>query len=162
MKKGPAPIKKVTDKVDSNGPSSPELLCRAGVVGQVTGFTLIELLVTLSIIAVILSVALPITYNTYKGYQESLDAEKVLVFLSSMRRESFLHGKEKFIETKDGNLIIDGEEKKFKGIYIHTEKPLIFYKNGTTSGGKLELGLENNAFLINVQGPTGDLKLIRE
>lgn len=192
MKKGPAPLKKVAGKIGcrnktnthgslisrltyfvrernshllvpaSNGKSPPEQLCRADVAGQVTGFTLIELLVTLSIIAVILSVVLPITYNTYKSYHESLEAEKVLMFLSSMRRESFLHGKERLLETKDGNIIVDGEVRKFKGIYIHTEGPIIFYKNGTNSGGKVKLKLENNTFLISIQGLSGDLKLIRE
>jgi len=126
------------------------------------GFTLIELLVTLSIVTVVLAIAIPVSYTTYKGYQESLEAEKVLMLLSSIRRESFLYNREKFIEAKNGSLKIDGAEKRFEGIYIYTEKPIIFYKNGTTSGGKIRLKMEYNAFLIYIDTPSGDLKFTRE
>ena len=55
------------------------------------GFTLIELLITLSIIAIVLAIAIPVSYTTYKGYRESLEAQKVLMLLSSIKRESFLY-----------------------------------------------------------------------
>ncbi len=126
------------------------------------GFTLIELLITLSIVAIVLAIAIPVSYTTYKGYRESLEAQEVLMFFSSIRRESFLYNREKFIEAKDGSLKIDGVEKEFKGIYIYTEKPIIFYKNGTTSGGKIRLKMENSAFLIYIDTPSGNLKFERE
>ncbi len=126
------------------------------------GFTLIELLITLSIVAIVLSIVIPVSYSTYKGYQESLEAEKVLMLLSSIRRESFLYNRGKFIEAKEGSLKIDGVEKRFDGIYICTEKPIIFYKNGTTSGGTVRLETGDSAFLIYIQTLSGDLKLIRE
>lgn len=126
------------------------------------GFTLIELLITLSIVAIVLAIAIPVSYTTYKGYQESLEAQKVLMFFSSIRRESFLYNREKLIETENGSLKIDGVEKEFEGISIYTEKPIIYYKNGTTSGGKIRLKMENSAFLIYIDTPSGDLKFTRE
>lgn len=126
------------------------------------GFTLIELLITLSIVATVLAIAIPVSYTTYKGYRESLEAQKVLMFFSSLRRESFLYNREKFIEAKNGSLKIDGAEKEFEGISIYIEKPIIFYKNGTTSGGKIRLEMENSAFLIYIDAPSGNLKFERE
>ncbi len=126
------------------------------------GFTLIELLITLSIVATVFAIAIPVSYTTYKGYRESLEAQKVLMLLSSIRRESFLYNREKFIEAKNGSLIIDGAEKEFEGISIYIEKPIIYYKNGTTSGGKIGLKTENSAFLIYIDTPSGDLKFTRE
>lgn len=126
------------------------------------GFTLIELLITLSIVATVLAIAIPVSYTTYKGYRESLEAQKVLMFFSSLRRESFLYNREKFIEAKNGSLKIDGAEKEFEGISIYIEKPIIFYKNGTTSGGKIRLKMENSAFLIYIDAPSGNLKFERE
>ena len=126
------------------------------------GFTLIELLVVLSIAVVMLFVVLPVSYSTYKNYQNSLEVEKVLMFFSSLRRDSFLHSKENLIDAEYGDLKINGEEKVFKGIHFQTEKPIMFYKNGTTSGGKVQLKMGNNNFFIDIQSPSGDLKLIRE
>ncbi len=126
------------------------------------GFTLIELLITLSLITIILSVVLPVSYSTYKSYQESLEAEKVLMFLSSLKRDSFLYSRGKVIETIEGRLEIDGEEKDFKDIYVHTEGPIIFYKNGTTSGGEIRLEMANSTFLIYIEAPSGNLKFTRE
>lgn len=126
------------------------------------GFTLIELLITLSLITIILSVVLPVSYSTYKSYKESLEAEKVLIFLSSLKRDSFLYNRGKFIETIDGRLVIDGEEKNFEDIYIYTEDPITFYKNGTTSGGKIRLEMANSNFLIYIEAPSGNLKFERE
>lgn len=126
------------------------------------GFTLIELLITLSLITIILSVVLPVSYSTYKSYKESLEAEKVLIFFSSLKRDSFLYNRGKFIETIDGRLVIDGEEKDFEDIYIYTEEPITFYKNGTTSGGKIRLEMANSNFLIYIEAPSGNLKFERE
>lgn len=126
------------------------------------GFTLIELLITLSIIAIVLAIAIPVSYSTYKGYQESLEAQKILMLLSSIRRESFLYNRKKLIEAENGILKIDGTEKEFEGISIYVEKPIIFYKNGTTSGGKIQLKMGNSAFLIYIDTPSGDLKFTRE
>lgn len=127
------------------------------------GFTLIEILIVISIVGIMLSVVMPVSYSMYKTYQESLEAEKVLIFLSSLKRESFLYSKERLVDTKDGKLIVDGSEKKeFKDIFIHAERPILFYKNGTTSGGKLGLNMKSNIFVIAIDPPLGEMRLTRQ
>ncbi|MEK6684052.1 MAG: type II secretion system protein [Nitrospirota bacterium] len=127
------------------------------------GFTLIEILLVMTLIGVMLSVVLPVSYSMVKRYQESLEAEKVLMLLSSLRRESFLYSREMRIETQEGGLIMgDHEEKRFKAVFIHADQPILFYKNGTSSGGQLGLRMESGSYLIQIQGPSGDMKLVRQ
>src|SRR5208282_3298393 len=74
------------------------------------GFTLIELLIVITIIGMMFSVSVPMTYSIYQRYQASLKAEKVLTFVSSMRLEAFLHSGEKFIESKEGRMLVNGTD----------------------------------------------------
>ncbi len=60
---------------------------------SIKGFTLIELLIVITIIGMMFSVSVPISYSIYQRYQASLKAERVLTLVSSMRMEAFLHGR---------------------------------------------------------------------
>ncbi len=135
----------------------PRLLSRGA------GFTLIEILISISIVGLMFTVAIPVSYSMYKAYKESLEAEKVLMLVSSLRRESFLHSKETILDAKEGRLVVDGTVKDdFKDIFIHTERSIVFYRNGTTSGGRIVLNTKDNIFYINIDAPFGGLRLTRQ
>jgi prepilin-type N-terminal cleavage/methylation domain-containing protein len=126
------------------------------------GFTLIEILIVVSILGLMLSVSLPISYDMYKSYKASLKAEEVMVFLSGLRRESFLYSEAKVLSSKDGVISVNGKEEIFKDTVIRIDQPIEFYKNGTTSGGTLKIFVGNQAYSLNVQAPFGNIILERK
>ena len=124
------------------------------------GFTLIELSIVIAIIGLMFSVALPVSYRMLQSYQSSLEAQKVLTVISALRREAFLYSDERQVDAQNGRLLIDGKQMEtFKDISIATDSPITFYRNGTTSGGRLRLRLKDDAFTIEVIGPKGDFRL---
>jgi prepilin-type N-terminal cleavage/methylation domain-containing protein len=126
------------------------------------GFTLIELSIVIAIIGLMLSVALPVSYSMYKSYQASLEAEKVLTFISGLKREAFLYGTERHIETRDGLILLDGEERKeLSHMKIESEAPITIFNNGTTTGGSLKVTIDSYGYLVELSEPHGDLKLVR-
>jgi prepilin-type N-terminal cleavage/methylation domain-containing protein len=126
------------------------------------GFTLIEISVVIAIIGLMLSVALPVSYSMYKSYQTSLEAEKVLTFISGLKREAFLYGTERRIETNEGLILLDGQERKeLSHMKIESEKPIMIFNNGTTTGGSLKVTIDSYGYRIELSEPHGDLKLVR-
>ena len=122
------------------------------------GFTLIELLIVITIIGMMFSVSVPISFSMYQRYQSSLKAEKVLTLVSSMKMDAFLYGREKLIESKDGKMLVNGVDPGgFENIFIQLDKPIKFYRTGTTSGGEIKIYADNNSFLIEVHAPLGAL-----
>jgi len=126
------------------------------------GFTLIEILIVLSIIGLMFSVTLPISYSMYGSYKASLKVEKVMVFISSLKRESFLYSEAKVLSSKDGVMIVNGKEKTFDDTSIQIDQPIEFYRNGTTSGGTLKIYVGDQAYTLNVQTPLGGITLERK
>ena len=126
------------------------------------GFTLIEILIVVSIIGLMLSVSLPISYSMYMSYKASLKAEEVMVFISSLKRESFLYSEAKVLSSKDGVMIVNGKEKTFDDTSIQIDQPIEFYRNGTTSGGTLKIFVGNQAYSLNIQAPFGNIILERK
>ena len=126
------------------------------------GFTLIEILIVLSIIGLMFSVALPISYSMYGSYKASLKVEKVMVFISSLKRESFLYSEAKVLSSKDDVMIVNGKEETFDDTSIQIDQPIEFYRNGTTSGGTLKIYVGDQAYTLNVQTPLGGITLERK
>ena len=126
------------------------------------GFTLIEILLVISIIGLMLSVTLPISYNMYNSYKASLKAEEVLIFVSTLKRESFLYSEAKILSSKEGVMTVNGKEKTFNEIVIRIEPPIEFYRNGTASGGTVRIDVGDQAYSLNVRAPFGELFLERK
>jgi general secretion pathway protein H len=123
---------------------------------------LIEILIVVSIIGLMFSVTLPISYSMYGSYKASLKAEEVMVFISSLKRESFLYSEAKVLSSKDGVMIVNGKEKTFDDTSIQIDQPIEFYRNGTTSGGTLKIYVGDQAYTLNVQTPLGGIILERK
>ena len=126
------------------------------------GFTLIEILLVISLIGLIFSVSLPVSYSMYNSYKASLKAEEVMIFISSLKRESFLYSEAKLLSSKDGMMTVNSEEKVFTDTSIQIDQPIEFYKNGTTSGGTVNINVGNQAYALNVKPFFGDLTLERK
>ena len=126
------------------------------------GFTLIEILLVISIIGLMLSVTLPMSYNMYNSYKASLKAEEVLIFVSTLKRESFLYSEAKILSSKEGVMTVNGQEKTFNEIVIRIDPPIEFYRNGTASGGTVRIDVGDQAYSLNVRAPFGELFLERK
>jgi general secretion pathway protein H len=126
------------------------------------GFTLIEILLVVSLIGLMLSVSLPVSYNMYNSYKASLKAEEVMIFISSLERESFLYSEAKLLSSKDGVMTVDNKEKVFPDTFIQIDQPIEFYKNGTTSGGTLNIKVGGQAYTLEVHTPFGGITFERK
>ena len=126
------------------------------------GFTLIEILLVISIIGLMFSVTLPMSYNMYNSYKASLKAEEVLIFVSTLKRESFLYSEAKILSSKEGVMTVNGKEKTFNDILVQVDPPVEFYRNGTTSGGTVKINVGDQAYSLNVRAPFGELFLERK
>ncbi len=133
-------------------PSNPQTLQN--------GFTLIELLIVITIIGMMFSVSLPVSWSMYQRYQSSLKAEKILTLVSTLRMDAFLYGRERLIQSHDGKLVVDGADvDDFNDIFIQINEPITFYKAGTTSGGEIKVYAGDNTFVIEVQAPLGGITM---
>ncbi|HIJ59508.1 MAG TPA: type II secretion system protein [Nitrospirae bacterium] len=127
------------------------------------GFTLVELLVVLTIVSIMASVTVSVSYSMYQGYQAAVEAEKIVAVISSIRLESFLYNQEKELLTKEGSLMINNEAVKgFNNIFFSIEQPIKYFKTGTTSGGTIKMKFKNYKFALNIKSPFGDMTLNRE
>jgi len=125
------------------------------------GFTLIELLLVISIIGIMLSVSVPISFNMYENYKASLKAQEVMIFVSGLRRDSFLYSEGKVLSSRNDIITVDGKEKTFEDTRVQIDSPIVFYRNGTTSGGMLRIYVGAQAYSLNIGTPLGDLLLTR-
>lgn len=125
------------------------------------GFTLIEILVAVAILGIMFSVTLPVSYELFQSYKNSLKAQEVLLYLASLKRECFLYSEEKDISSANGALVVNGEEKRFPDVYIEVKEPIKLFKNGTSNGGEVELKIGKEKYKITVKAPFAELSLER-
>ncbi len=123
------------------------------------GFSLVELLIVVSIIGLMMTVVLPVSSDMYYRYKASLKAQELMVVISDLRQESFLYSRNHILSSVSDKMTIDGEIKILAGAVIHIDAPIMFYKNGTTSGGVINLFLDDYAFAVHIKPPMGDLHL---
>ena len=108
-----------------------------------------------------LSVSIPISFGMYTSYKASLKAQEVMVFISGLRRDAFLYSERKLLSSKGDVITVDDEEKVFEDTRIRIDSPIVFYKNGTTSGGIINIYIGDEAYSLSVNAPLGDLLLAR-
>jgi prepilin-type N-terminal cleavage/methylation domain-containing protein len=125
------------------------------------GFTIIELLIVIILVGMILSVVLPISYGMYATYNASLRAQEVMAYVSELRRDAFLYSERTVLSSQDGNMIIDGRKKIFSEINVNIAAPIVFFRNGTSSGGVIVLSVSDVVQNLVVKAPLGDLFLER-
>ncbi|MBF0568193.1 MAG: type II secretion system protein [Nitrospirae bacterium] len=135
------------------------------------GFTLIELLIVMALIAAVLGVTIPFSINMYKRYAASLQAERLLVLVTQIQREAFLTGEEIFIKADDGILyandkawpLLDkSDEKKDNpplAAYVSMEHPVMFFNNGTTSGGNIDVYVKDMKYTVAIAAPLGNISM---
>lgn len=127
------------------------------------GFTLLELLMVVSLVILLLSITLPVSYSMIQGYQASLQAEKMLLMLSRLKRESFLYSKVQEITMQGGTFFLNDESMDDWPVTIGSSgDPIKFYGNGTSSGGVIHLVINGYAFHIDIEAPSGKLTLQRD
>ena len=131
------------------------------VFNKQKGFTLIELLIVVAIIGMMLSVSLPVSFSMYNNYKSSLKAQEVMIFISKLKRESFLYSEMKILSSKNNMITIDGKAESFDESLINVDLPIVFYRNGTTSGGTVKVSTGGSAYLVTVRAPLGDLVMTR-
>ncbi|MEM3828965.1 MAG: type II secretion system protein [Conexivisphaerales archaeon] len=124
------------------------------------GFTLIEMLIVLIIIGMLFSITMPVSYSVYQRYQASLKAQKILIYLDSLRLKAFLHGKDFLIYSKDQKLFIDNNTyNATSDTFVNIEKPILFFSTGATSGGKIHFSINKYDYTINIESPFGKMIL---
>jgi prepilin-type N-terminal cleavage/methylation domain-containing protein len=130
-------------------------------IDKKNGFTIIELLIVIILVGMVLSVALPVSYGMYETYKASLRAQEVMTYVSGLRRDAFLYSERKVLSSQDGNMTVNGEKKIFKEMGVHISEPIVFFRNGTSSGGVIELSVGDVVQNLVVKTPLGDLSLER-
>lgn len=121
------------------------------------GFALIELLLVIAILSLIVSVIIPVSYDLYISYIETHEIEKFVIFLSRIKRESFLYNRENVIHEKNGIIYVNDKSIRDFNFKFQIDSPLVFYKNGTSSGGTIKIITNKNAYKIQVSSPLGEI-----
>jgi prepilin-type N-terminal cleavage/methylation domain-containing protein len=124
------------------------------------GFTLIELLIVISIIGIMLTVSLPVSFAMYSRYKASLKAQEIMVYISDLRRDSFLYSENKIMTSSNNAIMINENSRAFDDTRIRIDAPIEFYKNGTTSGGVISLSIGEYAFIVRINAPLGGLIMV--
>jgi prepilin-type N-terminal cleavage/methylation domain-containing protein len=130
-------------------------------IDKKNGFTIIELLIVIILVGMVLSVIMPVSYGMYATYNASLRAQEVMTYVSGLRRDAFLYSERKVLSSQDGAITVDGSKKIFNGIKINISEPIVFFRNGTSSGGVIELSVDEVDKSLVIHAPLGDLSLER-
>jgi len=125
------------------------------------GFTLIEILVVMVIITLMFSAALPISFDMVRRYKAAIRAQEVMMYVSGLRRDSFLYSEKHLLDSEEKALTVDGVVIPFADVQITLEEPIFFYSNGTTSRGRIAMVVDGEHYLLNVTAPFGGLSLER-
>ncbi|MCX8034515.1 MAG: type II secretion system GspH family protein [Thermodesulfovibrio sp.] len=123
------------------------------------GFTLIEILIVIAILGLMFSVTIPISYELYENYKNSLKIQDVMLYISSLKRESFLYSEPVEISSNDGAIVVNNEKKRFNELFITINQPFKFFKNGTTEGGQINIKINDKVYKLIISSPFGEVRL---
>lgn len=131
---------------------------RSNMKGK-NGFTVIELLIVVVLIAAVFAVALPVSYGMYTSYATSLKAQDVMASLSNAQRDAFLHSQAAVISAVNGVMTVNGEKILIEDLEVSMPAPIIFYRNGSSSGGVITMKSGDHILRLAVAAPLGELSL---
>ena len=106
-----------------------------------------------------LAVSLPVSFAMYSRYKASLKAQEIMVYISDLRRDSFLYSENKIMTSVNDAIMINENSRAFEDTRIRIDAPIEFYKNGTTSGGVIRLFIGDYPFIVRIKAPLGDLMM---
>ncbi|ACL70616.1 pilus assembly FimT family protein [Halothermothrix orenii] len=135
--------------------------------GRSSGFTLVEVLLIVVIISFSLLLIIPSFDKYLKTVNLKTGESRIVFILTSARKTAIASGFPQKIEIHKSKLIYPtptGEKVVFsRGIknidYNGKRKDIMFYPDGTSSGGKLEILFDNNVkVVLKISPVTGQLK----
>jgi len=131
------------------------------------GFTLLELLLVLGILAVSLSWVGPRFFRLYEHLRQEEDVRLFYLKMYQLKRQAFLQGRSFIIEGGEaGGLVLREGDKEpiplnLRGLQLSLSKPISFFSNGATDGGKIWIRAADMVFLITIRPISGDMQLSR-
>jgi len=125
------------------------------------GFTLIELLIVVSIIGLFFSISFPVSMEMYNGFKASSRAQEIMLQISGIRRDAFLYSEKKVLTSSAGILRVNDVPMPIPDVHIRIKDAISFSRNGTTSGGRIEVYFRNQLYLVSISAPMGNLALER-
>jgi general secretion pathway protein H len=140
-----------------------------------SGFTLLELLVVLGILTLVLAIVPPLLPNVISSTKIKTATRDIAASLKIARSQAINQQRESrlTLNVKD-KLIYLGEQKKRLELPEDTELLLVtasaeqqsedegsilFFPDGSSTGGRIEIAYDQDRFLIDVNWLTGKIKI---
>jgi general secretion pathway protein H len=130
---------------------------------QESGYTLLELLVVIAILSLITALAAPAVTRTLAGTTINADARRLAEDLRQLKR---------IAEERQQTIIVSSDGTGLKidpaaGIPLPTadtaladrEHPLVYFADGTTSGGTLRISEDGRSLVVDVAWLTGSVSI---
>ncbi len=131
---------------------------------QGQGFTLLEMLVVLAIAALITGIGAPAIERVLAGQAFRADLAKVESELASARADAIRTGFPVRASLNDGGraLAITGKpQQKFAEgtVLVGVSMPVIFFDDGSSTGGVLDLKQGKRVARIEIEAPSGRIRV---
>ena len=140
------------------------------------GYTLLEMLVVLGLLGLILSVSLPVSFQSVQSRNLNEQARMVTTVLKTARTEAIIKNKETMVEAdvtknlisfKDGSEYVKLDRKitlkmlTARQEAIREHGAIRFFANGSSTGGMIILQREGHSVAIRVDWLTGKMTRAR-
>lgn len=125
------------------------------------GYTLIELLIVIGILALVAGIATPVTGRVIRTAEAHSDTYRLVALLRKLQNEAVSEQKNVSIAPSNTTLDLSTGEKSplSNGAIVQSDAPLIYYPDGTTSGGHLILKNGDIVTDIKIAWLTGAIKI---
>lgn len=130
---------------------------------RTSGYTLVELLVVLAIVGLLAAFAIPNIRGTVERAELRSDTAKLVQQLRALKQRSIQsQAPIRLLPDKSGSniLVIPGPQLELHGRekLVSAQKPdIIFFPDGTTSGGRIDLLEEDAAISVEIAWLTGTI-----